>query len=53
MTRENVILFWGAHDSDVFYDLDVIDPWIKENNNLKCILVTNNILEEFNSTQWI
>lgn len=48
MTRDNIILFWGAHDSEGFYDLDVIDSWIKENNNLKCILATNNILEGFN-----
>jgi CDP-4-dehydro-6-deoxyglucose reductase, E3 len=35
MIRYNILIFWGAHDSDVFYELDVIDSWIKQNTQLK------------------
>jgi hypothetical protein len=48
LIRENILIFWGAHDSNLFCELDVIDSWIKQNINLKCILATKNILEGFN-----
>jgi CDP-4-dehydro-6-deoxyglucose reductase len=51
--RKNIFLFWGAHDSDGFYELDEIDSWIRDNANFKCILATKNLLSNFVAPQRI
>ncbi|MGA9844688.1 MAG: FAD-binding oxidoreductase [Nitrososphaeraceae archaeon] len=45
--RKDLVLYWGAHDSNGFYELDVIASWLKTNPDLKCVLATRNVLESF------
>ncbi|HXT82795.1 MAG TPA: FAD-binding oxidoreductase [Verrucomicrobiae bacterium] len=45
--RKNILLLWGARDSNGFYELEVIHSWIKENTHFKCILATKKILDGF------
>jgi CDP-4-dehydro-6-deoxyglucose reductase len=45
--RKNLVLYWGAHDSSGFYELDIIASWLKTNPYFKCVLATHNVLESF------
>lgn len=42
-----VTLVWGAHDSNGFYELDVIEEWLSANQNFQCFLATSNVLQGF------
>ena len=45
--RKNIVLFWGAHDSDGFYELDEVSSWVRKSPNFRCVLATKNILPGF------
>jgi CDP-4-dehydro-6-deoxyglucose reductase len=42
-----VTLVWGAHDSNGFYELDVIGEWLNANQNFQCFLATSNVSQGF------
>jgi CDP-4-dehydro-6-deoxyglucose reductase, E3 len=49
--RSSVVLFWGAHDSDGFYELDEVSAWTRENPNFGIILATRNVLPGFTTPE--
>lgn len=40
--NRRIVLFWGAHTFNEFYELDIMESWCKTNPNLTCILATRN-----------
>ena len=47
--NRKIHLFWGVTDTRDFYELDLIESWMKDKPNFQCTLAARTIQSEFNA----